>query len=384
MGRRYTGPAADQIAYSLHGSHSRASNGWWSLRGLCHGGDSAPPGGGHLESTTRLNLGSFSSGEGANARKSSLPSKADGVDDSGRMGIGRGRPHQASASQGADGPARMMAHLSSGNLWRPEIVRHLSTTFLSRSGSPNEGLWQSKSEAATTAHLGLDNLADRALHMRQTCCLTPDRCLSIGSALDPSPSLPHSRRTTSLTSSLRSRSHLDVGVRSANAIRNADSPPTRQPVSSECTTALSRTPEAYGTHLPQRPVTAQCVLGDRALGSTPHRSAPSEPTAPYEPVCPLRTSSMRRSHHPSANPSACPVLVRSNLGMPSSYRLPQSRHRHTCTRYSVTCGGHRGDVGLGNIHSRLLEHPSTSGTVVGVHRHIHWRPRRSSAEGGLR
>ena len=46
MRAKYVGPTARQIAYSLHGTHSWASNGWWSLRGLCHGRDSTPPTGG--------------------------------------------------------------------------------------------------------------------------------------------------------------------------------------------------------------------------------------------------------------------------------------------------------------------------------------------------
>ena len=46
--------------------------------------------------------------------------------------------------------------------------------------------------------------------------------------------------------------------------------------------------------------------------------------------------------------------------------------------------GHRRDVGhVGNIHSLLLEHSSTSGTVVVGHRHIHWRPRQLICRGRL-
>ena len=67
--------------------------------------------------------------------------------------------------------------------------------------------------------------------------------------------------------------------------------------------------------------------------------------------------------------------VRTNLGVASSY--PSAAATTPTHLHPVFChlrSGHRGNVGhVCNIHSFLLEHSSTSGTVVVGHRHIHWR-----------
>ena len=46
--RSYTGPSAREIAWQIHGPDGRARGGRYRLRGVCHGGDSAPPKGGSL------------------------------------------------------------------------------------------------------------------------------------------------------------------------------------------------------------------------------------------------------------------------------------------------------------------------------------------------
>ena len=168
MGRRYTGPTADQIAYSLHGSHSRASNGWWSLRGLCHGGDSAPPGGGSLRVHDSAEFGViFKCWRGCERTEIiAAIESATGLTIQGAWERdGRGRPHQARHSrkgfQGPDRvayardlwrasqriphsspehPARMW--LARRNLWRPEIPTPSPVRWLR-----NAGRWR-KSECA--------------------------------------------------------------------------------------------------------------------------------------------------------------------------------------------------------------------------------------------
>ena len=95
---------------------------------------------------------------------------------------------------------------------------------------------------------------------------------------------------------------------------------------------------------------------------------------------------MRRSHHPSTHTvRTCPVLVHTNLGMASSYpSAAATTPTHLHPVLSHLRSGHRGDVGhVGNIHPLLLEHPSTSGTVVVVHRHIHGRPPQLRRRGWL-
>ena len=93
-----------------------------------------------------------------------------------------------------------------------------------------------------------------------------------------------------------------------------------------------------------------------------------------------------RSHHSSTHTVRTrPVLVRCNVGMTAPDPLTAAE---TPTYLDpVLChlrSGHRGNVGhVGNIHSLLLEHPSTSGTVVVVHRHIHGRPRQLICRGWL-
>ena len=131
---------------------------------------------------------------------------------------------------------------------------------------------------------------------------------------------------------------------------------------------------------------AQRVLGDRTLaqlhsgqrsehdGNPPHRYAHSI------------VQHMRRSHHSSTHTVRTrPRTVRTNLGVASSY--PSAAATTPTYLHPVFChlrSGHRGDVGhVGNIHSLLLEHSSTSGTVVVGHRHIHWRPRQLICRGRL-
>ena len=136
------------------------------------------------------------------------------------------------------------------------------------------------------------------------------------------------------------------------------------------------------THrLPKPPVrishsalgSAQCVLGDCALaqlhtgqrsehdGNPPHRYAHSV------------VQHVRRSHHPSANPVRTrPVLVRTNLGVASSYPSAAATtpaHLHTIASHLGS--GHLGNVGhVRKTLSLVFEYASTSGTSVRRNRNV--------------
>ena len=118
---------------------------------------------------------------------------------------------------------------------------------------------------------------------------------------------------------------------------------------------------------------AQCVLGDCALAQL-HTGQRSE----YRRYPPNRyahsvVQHVRRSHHSSANPmGACPVLVRSNLGMPSSYTSATATtpaHLHTIASHLGS--GHLGNVGhVRKTLSVVFEYASTSGTDVRCNRNV--------------
>ena len=107
---------------------------------------------------------------------------------------------------------------------------------------------------------------------------------------------------------------------------------------------------------------AESVLRDRALaqlnsgqrsehdGNPPHRYAHSI------------VEHVSRSHHSFSHPmGARTVLVRPNIPMTPSTRLPHDTHRHTCTRYR---SGHRGNVGhVRKALSLMFEYASTSGAA---------------------
>ena len=96
---------------------------------------------------------------------------------------------------------------------------------------------------------------------------------------------------------------------------------------------------------------------------------------------------MGRRHHSSTHSVRTrAVLVRTNLGVASSY--PSAAATTPTHLHPVFChlrSGHRGDVGhVCNIHSLLLEHSSTSGQLSSAIDTSTGGPDSSSAEGGLR
>ena len=168
MRAKYVGPTARQIAYSLHGTHSRASNGWWSLRGLCHGGDSTPPTGGSLrvhdsaefgvifkcwrgcerteiiaaiESATGLTIQGAWEREGRE-RPHPVRHSRKGFQAPDRVAYARDlwRASQRIPHSSPEHPARMW--LARRNLWRPEIPTPSPVRWLR-----NAGRWR-KSECA--------------------------------------------------------------------------------------------------------------------------------------------------------------------------------------------------------------------------------------------
>ena len=130
----------------------------------------------------------------------------------------------------------------------------------------------------------------------------------------------------------------------------------------------------------------QCVLGDRTLAQLHSGQRPQRRRHPAHRYAHSVVQHMRRSHHSSTHTVRTrPVLVWTNLGVAPSY--PSAAATTPTHLHPVFChlqSGHRRDVShVGNIHSRLLEHPSTSGTVVVDHRHIHGRPRQLICRGRL-
>ena len=127
--------------------------------------------------------------------------------------------------------------------------------------------------------------------------------------LGRSPSLPHTRYNLPDDESA-------PGTLWHHRSRTPSGTQTLLPLASPCrvcTTALSRTDSrSLRYDLPQRPGLAQCVLGDCALAQLQHRQRST-----LRPVCPLRACAPQPSlFYPMC---ACTVLVRSNLGMPSSH-----------------------------------------------------------------
>ena len=247
-------------------------------------------------------------------------------------------------------------------------------------------------EAASSTPLGLDHLTDRAHHVCQTFLLFhTGQSLSI---VAPAPIRHHH-------SSILRRyhlSHLFVAVTSTHLVHRgfiglerhqegaltAHSP--SRVVGVNDPTRTHRIPQPL-VRIPHRTSGAsQCVLGDRTLAQlqtgqrSEHRRHP-----PHRNTHSI-VEHVRRSHHSSTHSVRTrPVLVRTNLGVASSYpSAAATTPTHLHPVFSHLRSGHRRDVGhLGNIHSLLLEHSSTSGTVVVGHRHIHWRPRQLICRGRL-
>ena len=118
---------------------------------------------------------------------------------------------------------------------------------------------------------------------------------------------------------------------------------------------------------------AQCVLGDRALAQLHTGQRPQHRRHPTNRYAHSVVQHVRRSHHPSANlMSACPVLVRSNLGMPSSYTsatVTTPAHLHPVLSHLGS--GHLGNVGhVRKTLSVVFEYASTSGTAVRRNRNV--------------
>ena len=121
------------------------------------------------------------------------------------------------------------------------------------------------------------------------------------------------------------------------------------------------------------PRTSQCVLGDCAL--TPLHSGQRSEYRRYPPnrYAHSVVQHVRRSHHSSTHTvCACTVLVRSNIGMLSSYTSATAAtpaHLHTIASHLGS--GHLGNVGhVRKTLSVVFEYVSTSGTAVRRNRNV--------------
>ena len=134
------------------------------------------------------------------------------------------------------------------------------------------------------------------------------------------------------------------------------------------------------------PRTAQCVLGDSALAQLNSGQRSEYRRHPPNRYAHSVVQHVRRCHHSSTHTvRTSPVLVLTNVGMAASYTsAAATTPTHLHPVLSHLWSGHRGNVGhVGNIHSLVIERPSTSGTVVVGHRHIHGRPRQLICRGRL-
>ena len=121
---------------------------------------------------------------------------------------------------------------------------------------------------------------------------------------------------------------------------------------------------------------AQCVLGDCALAQLHSGQRPQHDGNPPHRYAHSVVQHVRRSHHPSTHTVRTrPVLVRTNLGVASSYpSAAATTPTHLHPVFSHLRSGHRGDIGhVCKTHSLMLESASTSRATVPGHLHIHRR-----------